>query len=171
LSGSYPHRRRRARRPAFGNSSSPTSVTRTCAAPMRPPCKNSSPGASSTASRRSPRCSRCMSAHEKLAQTLPILFEVCAHGQKDTFSGPFHALQGAVRKRPCKVFGPNRTKMFHVKRFCPIEPRNRTNLMDHVREICRATGASLLRKARFHAFSRAEPCLLSILARKRSSRI
>ena len=30
---------------------------------------------------------------------------------------------------PCKVFGPNRTKVFHVKRFCPIGGQNRTKLM------------------------------------------
>ena len=28
--------------------------------------------------------------------------------------------------RPCKVLGLYRTKVFHVKRFCPIERLNRT---------------------------------------------
>jgi hypothetical protein len=28
--------------------------------------------------------------------------------------------------RPCKVLGPYRTKVFHVKRFCPIERLNRS---------------------------------------------
>ena len=28
---------------------------------------------------------------------------------------------------PCKVLGRDRTKLFHVKQFCPIETRNRTN--------------------------------------------
>jgi hypothetical protein len=67
------------------NSSRRRSGIRTRGAPMRAPCRNSSPGASSTASRRSPRCSRCMSAHEKHAQTLPTLFEVCAPWPKRQF--------------------------------------------------------------------------------------
>jgi hypothetical protein len=35
-------------------------------------------------------------------------------------------LKAGVCMRPCKVFGPDRTKMFHVKHFCPIGGPNRT---------------------------------------------
>jgi hypothetical protein len=41
---------------------------------------------------------------------------------------PTHT-QAARRMRPCKVLAPNRTKTFHVKQFCPIEPPNRSKLM------------------------------------------
>jgi hypothetical protein len=31
----------------------------------------------------------------------------------------------------CKVFSPNRTKVFHVKHFCPIEGVDRSKLIAH----------------------------------------
>jgi Transposase DDE domain len=38
-----------------------------------------------------------------------------------------YSSQAAGRMRPCKFFLPNRTKVFHVKHFCPIKGRNRSN--------------------------------------------
>jgi hypothetical protein len=41
-------------------------------------------------------------------------------------SAQSYVSQAAGRMRPCKVLCAYRTKVFHVKRFCPIEGRNRT---------------------------------------------
>ena len=45
------------------------------------------------------------------------------------FSALSYAARATGRMRHCKVFRSNRTKMFHVKRFCPIEALDRSKLM------------------------------------------
>src|SRR5208283_497408 len=49
---------------------------------------------------------------------------------------------GAAVLRPCKVLGPNRTKTFHVKHFCPIGQPNRTKLMQNPSRHRNATACS-----------------------------
>jgi hypothetical protein len=59
---------------------------------------------------------------------MPALFELSgSYGQKDMFSVQLHISEAAVCLKPCKNFGPDRTKMFHVKHFGKIGafPRGR----------------------------------------------
>jgi chaperonin GroEL (HSP60 family) len=52
-------------------------------------------------------------------------WKVAAHGrtirQNTNFSGNPTYLKAAACVRPCRVFGANRTKMFHVKLFGKID--------------------------------------------------
>jgi WD40 repeat protein len=69
------------------------------------------------------------------------------------FSPQFHASQGAGCMWSCKIFGSHRTKLFHVKRFCPIAGSNRSNLM--YKTSCRQP---LFSAAVFFLGKRSPPC-------------
>ena len=45
---------------------------------------------------------------------------LAADRQNDRFSAQSHSFKGERNMWACKILGPNRTKVFHVKRFCPI---------------------------------------------------
>jgi hypothetical protein len=52
-------------------------------------------------------------------------WDLAADYQTYTFSAQSHLSQATRCNRQCKIFGPNRTKTFHVKHFGKIDPRKR----------------------------------------------
>jgi hypothetical protein len=57
-----------------------------------------------------------------------------------------YASQATGRMRDCKVFSANRSKVFHVKHFCPIEGLDRSKRAPHFRAcvaLSRVAGRSM----------------------------